>query len=103
MAPLSLMILNIFHILLTVMWWIIIVQAVTSWLVAFNVINSSNQFVGRLWSTLDQITEPLYRPLRKVLPNLNGLDLAPIGALVSVWILDGPVREYLTQLALSNG
>src|SRR3546814_1898524 len=63
------MLLNILAILLNVLWWIIIVQAVMSWLIAFNVINTHNEFVGQLWYVLDRITEPLYRPFRRIMPD----------------------------------
>src|SRR3546814_1212461 len=65
------MLLNILAILLNVLWWIIIVQAVMSWLIAFNVINTHNEFVGQLWYVLDRITEPLYRPLDRKSTRLN--------------------------------
>ena len=66
-------------ILLTVIWWIIIIQAILSWLVAFNVINTYNDFVRSLLRALDRITEPLYRPIRKILPDFGGLDFSPDG------------------------
>ncbi len=54
-----LMLLQILSILLNILWWIIIVQAVMSWLIAFNVINTHNDFVRQLWQVLERITEPL--------------------------------------------
>ena len=50
--------------LLTLVWWIIVIQAVMSWLIAFNVINTHNDFVRQVWTTLDRITDPIYRPIR---------------------------------------
>src|SRR3546814_3694509 len=58
------MLLQILSILLNILWWIIIAQAVMSWLLAFNVINTHNEFVRQLWYVLERITEPLYRPIR---------------------------------------
>ena len=52
-------------ILLNVAWWIIIVQAILSWLIAFNVINTSNDIVRSIWVALDRLTEPLYQPIRR--------------------------------------
>ncbi|WP_332817151.1 YggT family protein [Sphingopyxis sp.] len=97
------MILQIVHIILTVLWWFIIAQAVMSWLIAFNVINTHNDFVNQLWTVLDRITEPLYRPFRRIMPDFGGLDLTPMLVLIIIIILDGPVLNYLARLAYANG
>ena len=97
------MLLQIVHIILTVLWWFIIAQAVMSWLIAFNVINTHNQFVGQLWTVLDRITEPLYRPFRRIMPDFGGLDLTPMLVLILIIIIDGPVLSYLARLAYTNG
>jgi YggT family protein len=97
------MLIQIVHIILTVLWWFIIGQAVMSWLIAFNVINTHNQFVGQLWMVLDRITEPLYRPFRRIMPDFGGLDLTPMLVLILIIIVDGPVLNYLASLAYSNG
>lgn len=97
------MLLQIVHIILTVLWWFIIAQAVMSWLIAFNVINTHNDFVNQLWMVLDRITEPLYRPFRRIMPDFGGLDLTPMLVLIIIIILDGPVLSYLGRLAYANG
>ena len=97
------MLLQIVHIILTVLWWFIIAQAVMSWLIAFNVINTHNDFVNQLWTVLDRITEPLYRPFRRIMPDFGGLDLTPMLVLILIIILDGPVLSYLARLAYANG
>jgi YggT family protein len=79
--------LSIVAFLLTVLWWIIIIQAVLSWLVAFNVINTSSDFVRSVLYALDRITEPLYRPIRRVMPDLGALDLSPLVVLLILYIL----------------
>ena len=96
-------ILSILQYLLGIVWWVIVVQAVMSWLIAFNVINTHNQFVGQLWMVLDRITEPLYRPFRRIMPDFGGLDLTPMLVLIIIIILDGPVLSYLARLAYANG
>ena len=58
--------------------WIIIIQAILSWLVAFNVINTHNHFVRSLLHALDRITAPLYRPIRRIMPDFGGLDFSPM-------------------------
>ncbi len=64
--------------LLQLLIWILIVQAILSWLVAFNVINTYNSFVRGVLRALDAITDPLLRPIRRVLPDLGGIDLSPM-------------------------
>jgi YggT family protein len=98
-----LMFIQIADILLTVLWWFIILQAILSWLIAFNVINTSNQFVAQMWATLERLTEPLYRPFRKIMPDFGGLDLTPMLVLVLIMILQGPVLGYLATLAYQSG
>lgn len=80
-------VLQIAQYLLNIIWWIIIVQAVMSWLIAFNVINMSNDFVRSIWQVLNQLTEPIYRPIRKIMPDFGALDLSPMVVLVAIYIL----------------
>ena len=82
------------YILLNVAWWIIIVQAILSWLIAFNVINTS------IWIALDKLTEPLYRPIRRFMPDLGGLDLSPMVVLIIIIILQGPVLGAIARATL---
>ncbi|MGD8327729.1 MAG: YggT family protein [Sphingomonadales bacterium] len=58
--------------------WAIIIGAILSWLVAFNVINVYNQFVGMVLMFLRRITEPALRPIRRFMPDLGGVDISPI-------------------------
>jgi YggT family protein len=74
-------------ILMNVIWWIIVIQMILSWLVAFNVINTYNQFVRGLLRGLDRLTEPVYRPIRKVLPDFGGLDFSPLVVIVVLMIV----------------
>ena len=97
------MFLQILGILLNVLWWISIGQAVMSWLIAFNVINTHNDFVGQLWYVLERITEPLYRPIRKIMPDFGGIDLTPMVVLILLIIIQGPVLNYLYALGVSSG
>lgn len=97
------MLIQIVDIVLTVLWWFIIAQAVMSWLIAFNVINTHNDFVGQLWTVLDRITEPLYRPFRRIMPDFGGLDLTPMLVLILIIIIQGPVLGYIARAAAANG
>lgn len=65
----------------TVVWLItlvLIVQVAMSWLIAFNVVNTRNRFVYQLADISYKLTEPMLRPIRRILPNLGGLDISPI-------------------------
>ncbi|MFD1949335.1 YggT family protein [Sphingomonas arantia] len=80
-------ILQIINLLLGLLLYIIIAQAILSWLIAFNVINTSNDFVRQVLYALDRITEPLYRPIRKILPDFGALDLSPMVVILLIYIL----------------
>ena len=81
------LVLDIVQVLLNVVWWIIVIQAILSWLIAFNVINTYNDVVRTIWNALGQMTEPLYRPIRRVLPDFGALDLSPLVVLLILYIL----------------
>jgi YggT family protein len=80
---------------------LIIAQAILSWLVAFNVINISNNFVRQVLYALDRITRPLYRPIRRILPDFGGLDLSPLVVLLIIWALQqlliGAMRDLFAS------
>ena len=58
--------------------YLLVAAAVLSWLIAFNVVNVRNQFVGMVADFLYRITEPALRPIRNRLPNLGGIDISPV-------------------------
>lgn len=91
---------QIITILLNVLWWIIIAQAILSWLIAFNVINTHNEMVRSIWVALDRMTQPIYRPIRRIMPDLGALDLTPMVVLLGVIILQSAILPQLF-LALS--
>jgi len=67
--------------------WAVIAHVVLSWLVSFRVVNTQNRFVYLLGDFLYRITEPALRPIRKILPNLGGIDIAPIVLLLLLFFL----------------
>jgi len=84
------MLLSLFQIVdlfLQVAMWVIIIQAILSWLVVFNVINMHSDFVRAFMRALERMTEPLYRPIRKILPDFGGLDFAPLVILLLIYVL----------------
>jgi YggT family protein len=69
---------------LQVYFWIIIVQVLISWLIAFDVLNIRNPQAANIVRLLDRATEPVYRPLRKVIPPIGGIDITPIIVLFGI-------------------
>lgn len=86
-SPVAYALYQIIVILLDVLWWIIIIQAILSWLIAFNVINLSNDFVRQILMALDRMTAPIYNPIRRVMPDLGALDLSPMVVLLAILII----------------
>ena len=78
---------QILDLLLRVLGWIIIGQVILSWLVAFNVINTSSGGVRAFVEALERITAPLYRPIRRFMPDFGGIDFSPIVLLLLIQIL----------------
>ncbi len=91
------LLLSILKILLDVVWWIIVIQAILSWLIAFNVINTSSDAVRTIWTALGRMTEPLYRPIRRILPDFGALDLSPLVVLLAIIILDKVLDAAMVQ------
>lgn len=78
--------------------WAIILSAILSWLVAFNVINTSNKFVYMVGDFLYRITEPALRPIRNFLPNLGGIDISPIVVILLIFLAQGILQRIAMQL-----
>jgi len=89
---------DIANLLLSILTWIIIGQVILSWLLAFNVLNASSQGVRTFALALERITAPLYRPIRKLLPDFGGLDFSPLVILLLIQVikklLAGVVASY---------
>ena len=83
--------------LLTLLVWAIIISAILSWLVAFDVINLRNRFVYNVAHFLDAVTRPILRPVQKIIPPLGGVDISPI---IVILILQG-FRQYLLPMIFS--
>lgn len=88
-------------ILLSVLWWIIIVQFILSLLIAFNVVNMSSPFVRTLGTALERMTAPLYRPIRRILPDFGGLDFSPMVVLLLIMVLQKLLRGAALDIASS--
>ena len=75
-------------------FYILIVNIVLSWLVAFNVVNMQNRFVATILYATNRLTDPLLNPIRRVLPNLGGIDISPIIVLLAIQFLRSLLAEY---------
>ena len=75
--------------------WILIINAVLSWLIAYNILNTSNRLVYSLLDVSYKMTDPLLRPIRNFLPNLGGIDISPVVLILILMFLRNLVFEYL--------
>lgn len=73
--------------LLDVAFWIIIIQVILSWLIAFEVINIRNPQAANFVRMIDKVTEPVFGPLRKIIPPIGGIDLTPIVVILGIYLL----------------
>lgn len=80
-------ILWLLHTVIDIYFWIILAMVVMSWLVAFGIVNRSNPYVRQIGYALERLTEPLLRPIRRVLPDLGGIDISPIVLLIGLQFL----------------
>ncbi len=78
---------QILMLLLDVAWFFIIAHVIMSWLINFQVLNLRQQFVAQIWYGLNRLLEPLYAPVRRILPQMGGIDLAPLVVLIGVYAL----------------
>lgn len=79
--------------------WAIIIVALMSWLISFNVINVYNDMVRSIWNGLNAITEPALRRIRRLLPDMGGLDISPIILIFIVWFIQMELDDLYRLLA----
>lgn len=92
-------ILDVILAILSIATWIILIQAVLSWLLTFRVLDLRNNVVAQIWGGLERMTEPLYRPIRNMLPPMSGLDLTPLVVLLIIFFLRSVIARYGYSLA----
>lgn len=86
--------------LLNVLVLLIIIQAILSWLVAFNVITARNDFMRSFVLALDRMTQPIYRPIRSILPDFGGIDFSPLVVLLLIKAIQIVIRSSLSGMTL---
>ncbi|MGL4438412.1 MAG: YggT family protein [Bosea sp. (in: a-proteobacteria)] len=91
-------ILDVVDLALNLYTWLVIASAIISWLVAFNVVNTNNDVVRMIGDFLYRVTEPALRPIRKIMPNLGGIDISPIILLLGIFFLQSIIARYLRPL-----
>ncbi|MEO0357193.1 MAG: YggT family protein [Pseudomonadota bacterium] len=68
---------------------------IMSWLISFNVLNPYQPFVGQIWNFLSRLLEPIYAPIRRILPDLGGIDLSPIVALFGIFAIERVLQQVV--------
>jgi YggT family protein len=81
--------------LLNIYWWIIVIAVILSWLIAFNVINTRNHAVAMIADFFYRVTEPVFRPIRALMPNLGGIDFSPLIVLLIIYIVERSIALYV--------
>lgn len=89
---------QILNMLLDIVWFFIIAHIIMSWLINFQVLNINQPMVGQLWRALNQLLAPMYNRIRRLLPQMGGIDLAPLIVLVAIMILRVIIRNNALAL-----
>ncbi len=92
--------LNLIATIIQIYIYVLIAAAVLSWLIAFNVVNTRNQFVAMIADALWRLTEPVLAPIRRILPNLGGLDLSPVVLILLLIFLRNLLFELFYRMVL---
>ncbi len=96
-------VLDVLLLILQIYTYIIIIVAIMSWLIAFNVINVYNNVVRSIWNALNAVTEPLLKPIRNILPAFGGLDISPVILLLLIFLLQDVIERYVLPERLLIG
>ena len=81
--------------IITIYLWIIIINAILSWLVAFNILNTQNRFVFTLLNATHQLTDPILNKIRRFIPNLGSIDISPIVLILLIYFVRDLIRNIL--------
>ena len=78
---------QIIFMVLNLVWWIVLIHIIMSWLINFQVLNLRQPLVSQIWYGLNRLLEPIYGPIRRVLPDMGGLDLSPIVLILGLYAI----------------
>ena len=84
--------------IIDIYFYILILNVILSWLIAFNLLNTQSRFVGMILYASQRLTNPLLNPIRRFLPNLGGLDISPIVLILLLFFIQDSLRVYLLGL-----
>jgi YggT family protein len=88
-------ILEIILMIMDLYWWVLIAMIILSWLISFNIINTRNQLVASVLQIVSALTEPLLKPIRRLLPAVGGLDLSPIVLFIGLYFVRRVIILYI--------
>ena len=88
-------ILDVILIILDIYWWVVLAMIILSWLISFNVVNTRNQFVDQVWRVLLALTDPVLRPIRRVMPKFSGIDVSPIVLFIIIFAIQQVIVRYI--------
>ena len=94
---------SLFYLLVQILdlyWWIVIINVIISWLIAFNVLNTQNRFIFIIFDFTNRLTFPILNRIRNYLPNLGSIDISPLVLLLGLWFIKSLMYEYLRPLML---
>ena len=92
---------SLFYLLVQVLdiyWWIVIINVIISWLIAFNVLNTQNRFVFMIFDFTNRLTFPILNRIRNFLPNLGAFDISPIVLLLLIWFIEMCMKLYIAPI-----
>ena len=81
--------------------YVVIANVIISWLIAFNILNTSNRFVYSILEFTYKLTDPIYNKIRRFLPNLGTFDISPIILLLLIWFIEMCMKLYLAPIIFS--
>ncbi len=99
MSTILIPLLQVLNVALDLYKWVVVIWVVLSWLVAFNVINTQNQFVGTVGRALDQIVEPVLRRIRRYVPLFGNVDIAPVILFLVILFVQLIIGRVILNLA----
>ncbi len=88
---------QILMMILQIAQFLILAQVIMSWLVNFQVLNIRQPLVRQIWDGLNRLLEPLYAPVRRILPPMGGMDLAPLAVLIAIYALQIILRNNIAS------